>query len=93
MNVQRDIVTCLDKLTMWDRMLNGRRIKQEEYCGELSGFNVESSTNQVSITLDIGELSLGLPPYLTVQLLYESRGKSAFGSNTLLLIKFQIQLL
>ncbi|KAJ8026620.1 hypothetical protein HOLleu_31509 [Holothuria leucospilota] len=70
---QQDTEKCLDKLTLWEKMPNGRRIKQGEYCGELSGFNLESGTSDVSITLEVGDLSLDLPSHLTVQLLYESR--------------------
>ncbi|KAJ8026617.1 Low-density lipoprotein receptor-related protein 2 [Holothuria leucospilota] len=64
---------CLDNLSIWETKANGNKTKQGEYCGELSGFNIELSTNQVSITLEIGEIRLDMPRYLTVQLLYESR--------------------
>lgn len=48
---------------------------QGEYCGNLFSFNLESVTNHITLTLEIGELRRNLPRYLTLQLLYEGRGK------------------
>ncbi|KAJ8026624.1 Sortilin-related receptor [Holothuria leucospilota] len=64
---------CLDKLTLWENLISGGRNMQGEYCGNLFGFNLESVTNHVTLTLQIGELRRNLPRYLTLQLLYEGR--------------------
>ncbi|PIK58440.1 hypothetical protein BSL78_04661 [Apostichopus japonicus] len=64
---------CLDWLVLWENLPNGRRRRQGEYCSELSDFNLESTTNHITLSLMVDDFVPNMPNYITLQLLYESR--------------------
>ncbi|XP_072039546.1 protein tolkin-like [Amphiura filiformis] len=66
-------IACLDYLDIDDTFQDRTTERRGRYCGDWADIQISSRTNQVKVTLQIGELDVNMPDEIGFQMIYQTK--------------------
>ncbi len=68
-------IECLDYLDIDDIHEDEETERRARYCGDWTDIKISTRSNRMKISLQIGELTAGMPDEIGFQLIYQTKGK------------------